>query len=127
MQLPWIDVTANPLQRAQQVVNRGKPLTQSYPVGTFFVTAQNGQALAPGQPSGMTRFSNGRGAGDPRANGGFYDIRASSVLRSLLTGTPPPSVPQTITGGNNITLGGDNTWLYLGLAGIVAAFFFWNK
>jgi hypothetical protein len=125
--LPWIDISANPFQRAQQVVNRGKPLTQSYPVGTFYVTAQNGVPPAPGQPSGMRRFMNGRGTGDPRANGGFYNVKASSYLRSLLTGTPPDSVPQTVIGGNNITYGSDNMFLWLGIAGIVAAFFFWNK
>lgn len=126
MQLPWIDVTANPLQRAQQVVNRGKPLTQSYPVGVFFVTAKNGVPPAPGQPAGMTRFSNGSGSGDPRANGGFYNIGASPVLQSLLTGTP-----LAVTGGSVNNYGSadntDNTFLWIGIAGVVALFFLWNK
>lgn len=118
----WLGVPLMPAMRAQQVVNRGKPITQSYPVGVFFVTARNGAALAPGQPSGMTRFSN-MGSGDPRANGSYFDIKASSQLQSLLTGTP-----LSVTGGSNITNAGssDNTFLWIALAGLAATFIFWD-
>lgn len=122
----WLQVPLMPLMRAQQVVNRGKPLTQSYPVGAFFVTAKNGAALAPGQPSGMTRFSNGQSSGDPRANGSYFDIRASSQLQSLITGTP-----LSVTGGSNITNAAagssDNTFLWIAIAGLVATFIWWDK
>lgn len=89
------------------------------------VTARNGAPLAPGQPSGMTRFSNGQGTGDPRANGAYFDIKASPTLQSLITGTP-----LSVTGGsiNQAAPGNtDNTFLWLGVAGIAVAFFLWDK
>lgn len=120
----WLNVTANPLQRAQQVVNRGKPITQSYPVGTFFVTARNNQAPAPGQPSGMTRYANGSSPGDPRTIGSYFDVTASPAFQSLLTGTP-----LSVTGGSNVTNesgSSDNTFLWIAIAGLVAAFIWWD-
>jgi hypothetical protein len=121
----WLQVPLMPLMRAQQVVNRGKPLTQSYPVGAFFVTARNNAAPAPGQPSGMTRFSN-PGSGDPRANGSYFDIKASSQLQSLLTGTP-----LSVVGGSNITNAAagssDNTFLWMAVGGLVLAFIYWDS
>jgi hypothetical protein len=123
--LPWLGVTKNLFQRAQQVVDRGKPLTQSYPVGTFTITARNGGVLAPGQPAGMTRFSNGQSAGDPRAGGSYFNIKASTTLQSLLTGTP-----LSVTGGsvnNTAAAPTDNTFLWVGIAGVIDAFLFWDK
>ncbi len=121
----WINVSLNPLMRAQQVVNRGKPITQSYPVGTFMVSARNGVPPAPGQPAGMTRYSNGQSPGDPRVNGSYMNVTASPAFQSLLTGTP-----LSVTGGSNITNDGsgssDDTFLWIAIAGLVATFIWWE-
>lgn len=125
MSLPWINTTKNPFQRAQQIINRGKPLTNSYPVGTFFVTAQNGQPLAPGQPSGMNRIilPGLQQSGDPRTTGSFYDISTDNNLQSLITG----GSPITIKGGNNTNNVSGNASSYPILfivAGLLAFVFF---
>ncbi len=72
----------------------------------------------------MTRYSNGQSPGDPRVNGSYMNVTASPAFQSLLTGTP-----LSVTGGSNVTYdtGNDsNTFLWLALAGLVAAFIWWD-
>jgi hypothetical protein len=108
------------------------PLTKSYPVGTFFVTAQNGAPLAPGQPSSLQRIlnpqSNLQQSGDPRGTGQFFDIAANSSLQQLITGQSPTLIGGSSTVINNNSASGSQQSgnnLFLWLAGaLVLVFFF---
>jgi len=129
MALPWINTSLNPLQRASQVVARGNPLTTSYPNSTFYVTAQNGAPLAPGQSPAMKRInpSGLQTTGDVRATGSFYDITSAPSLQALITG----GAPTTYKGGNATTynLGspattnGSVSILWIVVVGLVVALF----
>ncbi len=84
--LPWIQVPQNKVQRARVNAAYGAPLKKVYPPGVFFVSNTGG---APGQSNTSRVFSPGQNqTGDPRAQGGFYNLDTSlGSLAGLITPT----------------------------------------
>jgi hypothetical protein len=101
MTLPWLKVSKGSAIRSRQTNGFAAPLTNSYPVGTFYVTAANGAPLAPGQPANLTRAYNTgtQQTGDPRATGGYWQIIPSSSIQKFLMGGSP-GAKTTNYGGN---------------------------
>ena len=123
---PWLRVPGQGVAMRQITsTSRATALTKTYPAGVFFLTAQNGKPLAPGQPSGpaMQRiFSQGLNqTGDPRASGNYWEVRTSdNALQAIYAAAQPG----TVNIGGSVVQGNSSPWLLIAVVAVLGFLFF---